>query len=53
VVWRGRDGAAFYRGGEKVVGRLEGRPSGGWRCTIKVSVTRRGDDRAAMIHGEI
>jgi hypothetical protein len=35
-----------------VVGRQDGRPSGGRRCAIKAPVTRRGDDGAAMIHGE-
>jgi hypothetical protein len=35
------------------VGRGDGRPSGGQRCAIKALVTRRGDDGAAMIHGEI
>jgi hypothetical protein len=43
----------FYRGGEVVVGRGNGRPSGGQRCAIKASVTLRGDDGAATIHGEI
>jgi hypothetical protein len=53
AVWRGRDGVAFYRGGEAVVGRGDSRPSGDRRCTIKALVTRRGDDGAEMIHGEI
>jgi hypothetical protein len=43
----------FYRGGEAVVGRGDGRPSGGRRCAIKAPLTRRGDDEAATIHGEI
>jgi hypothetical protein len=29
MVWRGGDGGAFYRGGEVVVGRGDGRPGGG------------------------
>jgi hypothetical protein len=53
AVCRGGDGGAFYRGGEVVVRRGDSRPSGGRRCTIKEPVTRRGDDGAAMIHGEI
>jgi hypothetical protein len=52
-MWRGGDGGAFYRGGEAVVGRGDGQPSGGRRCAIKASVTQRGDDKAATIHGEI
>jgi hypothetical protein len=51
--WRGGDRGTFYRGGEAVVGRGDGRPSGSWRCAIKAPVTRRGDDRAATIHGEL
>jgi hypothetical protein len=53
AVWRGGDGGAFYRGGEAVEGRGDGWPSGGQRCAIKAPVTRRGDDGAATIHGEI
>jgi hypothetical protein len=53
MVWRGGDGGAFYWGGEAVVGSGDGRPSGNRRCATKAPVTRRGDDRAATIHGEI
>jgi hypothetical protein len=53
MVWRDGDEGTFYRGGEAVVGRGDSRPSGGQRCAIKALVTRRGDDGAAMIHGEI
>jgi hypothetical protein len=53
AVWRDGDGGAFYRGGVAVVGRGDDQPSGGWRCAIMAPVTRRGDDGAAMIHGEI
>jgi hypothetical protein len=52
-VWRGGDGSTFYRGGEAVAGRGDGRPTSGRRCAIKAPVTQRGDDGAAMIHGEI
>jgi hypothetical protein len=52
-VWRGRDGGVFYRGGEEVVGRGDGQPSGGRRCAIKAPDTRSGDDGATTIHGEI
>jgi hypothetical protein len=44
---------AFYRGGQAVVGKGDGRPSGGQRCAIKAAVTRRGGDGAATIHGGI
>jgi hypothetical protein len=53
AVWRGRDGGTFYRGGEVVVGRGDGRPSSSRRCAIKAPVTRRGDEEAVMTHGEI
>jgi hypothetical protein len=53
AVWRGGDRGTFYWGGETVVGRGDGRPSGGQRCAIKASVTRRGDVGAATILGEI
>jgi hypothetical protein len=53
AVWRGGDGGTFYRGGEAAVGRGDSQPSGGRRCAIKASITQRGDDGAAMIHGEI
>jgi hypothetical protein len=36
-----------------VVGRGDGRPSCGLRCAIKAPITRRGDDGATTIHGEI
>jgi hypothetical protein len=39
AVWRGRNGGAFYRDGEAVVGRGDGRPSGGQWYTIKAPVT--------------
>jgi hypothetical protein len=35
------------------VGRVDGRPSGGQGYAIKAPITRRGDDGAATIHGEI
>jgi hypothetical protein len=53
MVWRGGDGGAFYWGGEAVVGSGDGRPSDSRRCATKAPVTRRGDDGAATIHGEI
>jgi hypothetical protein len=53
AMWRGGDGGAFYRGWEAVVGRGDGRPSSGRRCAIKASITRRGDNVAATIDGEI
>jgi hypothetical protein len=53
AVWRGRDGVLFYRGGEAVVGWGDSRPSGGHRSAITAPDTRRGDDGAASIHGEI
>jgi hypothetical protein len=52
-VWRGGDGGAFYKVGEAVVKRGDGWPSDGRRCAIKALVTRRGDNGAATIHGEI
>jgi hypothetical protein len=36
-----------------MVGRGDGRPSGGQRCAIQAPVTRRGDNGAVTIHGEI
>jgi hypothetical protein len=53
MVWRCRDGGAFYRVGEAMVGRGDVQPSDNWRCAIKAPVTRRGDDGVATIHGEI
>jgi hypothetical protein len=53
MVWRDGDEGTFYRGGEAVVGRGDGRPSGGRRCASKAPVTQRGDDRAMTIHVEI
>jgi hypothetical protein len=62
----GTRGAEVRKGGERwarcgdaetgvhfiVVGRQDGRPSDGRRCTIKALITRWGDDEAAMTHGE-
>jgi hypothetical protein len=51
--WQPWCGEAETRASFIGVGRGDCRPSGGQRCTIKVSVTQRRDDGAAMIHGEI
>jgi hypothetical protein len=47
AVWRGGDRGTFYRGGEAVVGRGDGLPSGGRRCAIKAPISvgrRQGND---------
>jgi hypothetical protein len=51
--WRARYGEAERGARFIAVGRGDGRPSCGLRCAIKAPITRRGDDGAATIHGEI